>query len=153
MSIFSDALSGRTTWTTAATQIGQWFGQIIGPSPTAQVVAQAGTVMTDLKQAASDAISLSETLMGPLLAAGALAVEAAADTALKAAVGPFSTVLTPAIDTAISDVETQLTAAIKARSAALRASLAPKPAAQATAASNQQQTGLQSVPPATLLQN
>lgn len=132
MSIFSNALSGRITWATAGSQIATWFSQILGPEPTAAATQEAGALMTDLKQAASDAISLAETLMGPLLAAGALAVEAAADSALKAAIGPFANALTPAIDTAISDVETQLTAAIKARTAAMRASLAAKPAAQST---------------------
>lgn len=128
MSIVSDALLGKITWATAGNQIGQWFSQILGPQPTAQATQQMGVLMSDLKQTASDAISLSDTLMGPLLAAGALAVEAAVDGALKAAIGPAATVVTPAIDTAISDVEAQLVAAIRARTVAFRASLAPKPA-------------------------
>lgn len=125
MSIISDALSGRTTWSTAANQIAGWFARIAGPAASADVLQKSGALMSDLKQAASDAVSLSETLMGPLLSAGALAVEAAADTALKAAIGPAASMLTPAIDTAISDVETQLIAAIRTRSAAIRASLSP----------------------------
>jgi hypothetical protein len=127
MSIISDALSGRTTWPTAAAQIGAWFSQVLGPQPTAAATSEAGALMTDLKQTASDAVSLADTLMGPLLAAGALAVEAAADTALKAAIGPVAGVITPAMDTAISDVEAQLVAAIHTRALAFRASLAPKP--------------------------
>lgn len=123
MSIISDALSRRITWPTAANQIGAWFTKIAGPTTSAEALQKSGALMADLKQAASDAISLSETLMGPILAVGAVAVEIAADTALKAAIGPAATILTPAIDTAIGDVETQLIAAIKTRSASIRASL------------------------------
>lgn len=131
MSIVSDALNKRTTWSAAASQLGQWVAQILGPQPTAQATQQAGVLLADLKQSTSDAISLADTLMGPLLAAGALAVETAADAALKAAIGPVASIITPAMDTAISDVETQLIAAIRTRTAAFRASLAPKPSAPA----------------------
>lgn len=131
MSIISDALGRRITWSTAAVQIGAWMSKSIGPQATDQAKQEAGALMTDLKQAASDAISLADTLMGPLLAVGALAVEAAADTALKAAIGPVSGVITPAIDTAIQDVERQLTAAIHARALAFRAALGPQPQASA----------------------
>lgn len=128
MSILSDAFGKRITWTTAATQIGQWIAQILGPNASAEAAQEAGALMSDLKQAASDAIGLADTALGPILAAGALAAEAAADTALKAAVGPVATVITPALDTAITQIENGLINAIKARSVALRASLAPHPA-------------------------
>jgi hypothetical protein len=127
MSILSDAFSKRITWTTAATQIGQWFAQILGPNASGEAAQQAGALMSDLKQAASDAIGLADTALGPILAAGALAVEGAADTALKAAIGPAATIITPAIDAAITQAENALVAAIKARSVALRASLAQHP--------------------------
>lgn len=127
MSIVSDALGKRITWGTATAQIGQWFSQILGPNASAEAAQQAGALMADLKQSASDAIGLADTALGPILAAGALAAEVAADTALKAAIGPLATVVTPAIDTAITQAENALVAAIRARSVAMRASLS-KPA-------------------------
>lgn len=127
MSILSDALSKRITWSTAAQQLGDWVAKIIGPNASAQAAAQGGALLTDLKQAASDAIALADTALGPLLATGAQAVEVAADAAIAAALGPAAPILTPVVDAGLMQAEKALVAAIHTRFLAARASLAQHP--------------------------
>lgn len=126
MSIISDAATGKTTWATAGGLIAQYIAKAFGQTSADPVVAQqAGQLMTDLKQAASDAIGLADTALGPIIGAGALAVEAAMDAALTRAIGPLATQITPSIDTTITQAANALKAAIDARALAMRAKLTP----------------------------
>ncbi len=116
MSIISQLAKGAITWGEAETQIETWFGKAWSGVPS--------TVQADAKQAASDALGLADTALGPIIAAGALAVEGAATTALTAAgVGALS----PAADAAISNISNSLKAEVDITIAKWRAELTPGP--------------------------
>lgn len=123
MSIISDALTRKITWTTAAQEIGQWFSQVFAhAAPEAQQALTAA--QAELKQAASNAIAFADTALGPIIAAGAATVSTAANTALAAALGPVGAgAITPAMDAAIIHVAESLKAEIDAEAIALRAKL------------------------------
>ncbi len=123
MSILSDLFRGKITWDTAKTEIESWATKTESQIPGATELA--GAVTADLKQAASDAISMADTLAGPLLATGADAVSAAFTTAATAYLGPFGAVVSPAAHDAIAKIRDGLKAALDAEAAALIASLKP----------------------------
>lgn len=116
MSIISQLAKGAITWQTAVGQIEGWFAKGFASAP--------AIVQQDAKQAASDALGLADTALGPIIAAGALAVEGAATTALTAAgVGALS----PAADAAISNISNSLKAEVDITIAKWRAELTPGP--------------------------
>lgn len=123
MSIFSNLFHGRITWQTAASQIETWAQQSVAANPALQ--ATAADVMTELKQAASDAIATADTLAGPLLAAGADVVAGAFNVAATSYLGPFGAVASSASHDAVMRIRDGLKAAIDAEAAALIASLKP----------------------------
>lgn len=130
MSILSELFRGKITWQTAKQEIEAWTTQTVAHNPDLQETASA--VMTDLKQAASDAIATADTLAGPLLATGADAVAAAFTTAATTYLGPFGGIASAASHDAIAKIRDGLKAALDAEAAALIASL--KPAASAPVA-------------------
>lgn len=123
MSILSSLFRGKITFSTAATQIEAWAAQTVDANPA--LAETAGAVVSDLKQAASDAIGAADSMAGPLLAAGADVVSQAFDVAAKAYLGPFGAVVSPAAHDAIDRIRDGLKAAIDAEALALKASLAP----------------------------
>lgn len=134
MSILSQLFRGKITWSAAETQIETWATQTEAQVP--GLTAITGAVMTDLKQAASDAIATADTLAGPLLATGADAVAAAFTTAATAYLGPFGAVVSPAAHDAIAKIRDGLKAALDAEAASLIASLKPSVAQNATPPQN-----------------
>lgn len=126
MSIFSQLFEGKITWSQAESQIEAWATKTEAQIP--GLTATVGGVMTDLKQAASDAIATADTLAGPLLATGADAVSAAFTTAATAYLGPFGAIASAASHDAIAKIRDGLKAALDAEAAALIASLKPAPA-------------------------
>lgn len=123
MSIFSQLYHGKITWQTAASQIETWTQQTVAHSPALEATASA--VMTDLKQAASDAIATADTLAGPLLATGADIVAGAFSTAATAYLGPFGAIASAASHDAIAKIRDGLKAAIDGEAAAMIATLKP----------------------------
>ena len=132
MSIISQLLSGKISFGTAVVQIEQWFAKELSGSSPAAAAAQAA--VSDLKQAASNAVFLADTAPGGLLNTGAVAVEGAANAAITAALGPVAPQLTPAVDSAILHIASSLKAAIDAEAARIRASLATPPVTMAPVA-------------------
>ena len=127
MSILSDLLNHKITFSQAASEFVGWGDKIIANDPAA--TAAVGVIVADAKQAASDAVALAGTALGNLIAPATLAVEAAASGAMTAAIGPVgSALLTPAVDSAITTVSNLLKAEIDAAESALRASLKPSAA-------------------------
>ena len=108
MSILSDALSGKITFAQAETQAIAWASHIINSDPA--LSNAAGAVLTDVKQAASNAISMADTAVGVAILPAAKGVEVALDAALasvtKGASVPFNGFVNDGID--------QMAAAIKA---------------------------------------
>lgn len=123
MSILSDAWNRKITWTQAGSEIVSWFEHVI-PQATAAAQPELTQAMSDLKQAASNALGWADTALGPIMATGTAVVEGAANVALISVVGPTAAgAITPGLDAAISAVSAGLKAAIDAEEAALRAKL------------------------------
>lgn len=122
MSILSDAWTGKITWQTAATQIEAYVAKAFSGSA---IATQAESViLTDLKQAASDAVGAADTLLGQLIGPATVTVETAVNGLLASAVGPVPAgIVTPAIDHAIITAANALKSAIDAEVVAFRASL------------------------------
>jgi len=121
MSIISQLAEGKITWSQAETQVAGWFGKIFAASPPA-IQADVTAAEADAKQVASDALGLADTALGPIISAGALAVEGAATVALTAAgVGALS----PAADAAISNIGNALKTEVDLTIAKWRAGLVP----------------------------
>lgn len=88
MAIITDALKGKISWGTAATEIGQWFSQITAKSPAlGQMVAADVTIA---KQYASNAISFADGLLASNQANIARATETALETELGVLTGGLS---------------------------------------------------------------
>jgi hypothetical protein len=126
MSILSDLLSKKITFSQAADEVVQWGEKMIGGNAAASQAVSAA--VSDLKQAASNAVALADTALGALLQPATVAVEAAASGAITAAIGPVAAgALTPAVDSAIDNITAALKAEIDAAAMSARAALA-KPA-------------------------
>lgn len=123
MSILTDLLSKKITFSQAVTEGESWFSTILGKSPIA-VQADVAQGLSDFKQAASNAVALADTALGPILAVGTTAIETAANTALMAATGGAAAPLTPIMDSGIGQVVAALHAEIDAVAAQFRAKLA-----------------------------
>jgi hypothetical protein len=121
MSILSDAWTGKTTWQTAVTRIEADVTKAFSGSTVATQAEAA--ILTDLKQAASNAIGAADTLLGGLIGPATLTVETTVNGLLASAVGPVAGVVTPAIDAAIVTAANALKAAVDAQVVAFRASL------------------------------
>lgn len=126
MSILTDALSHKITFPTAVAEFGQWVSRLVSGNAIAEQAAS--TVLSDLKQAASNAIDLADKALGPIVLVGSTAVEAAANTAIASALGPNAAALTPAVDHAIQTIADALHAEIDAAATKARAALTPQPA-------------------------
>lgn len=122
MSILSDVWNKKITWATAAQEIETYVAKAFSDS---SVVSQVeSSILTGLKQAASDAVGAADTLLGQLIGPATVTVEQAVNSLLVSAVGTVPAgVVTPAIDAAIVQASNALKAAIDAEVVAFRASL------------------------------
>ena len=66
MSIISQLFSGKITFSQAESQAETWFSTILSKAP-ASVQGDVATGLSDLKQAASDAVGLADTALGGIL--------------------------------------------------------------------------------------
>lgn len=124
MSILNDLLKKRITFNQAAVQIEQWAAQVVRnllSDPT--VVATTGAVLSDLKQAASDALSLGDSLAGPIIAAEAAAIEGAADAVFKAYFGPAAPIASKATHDSVDRIAAGMTALIHIKVLQYKASM------------------------------
>ncbi|HEY5006641.1 MAG TPA: hypothetical protein VII42_01470, partial [Caulobacteraceae bacterium] len=104
MSILSQLFAGKISFDQAVAQGEQWFSTLLSKAPPG-VQALASQGLSDFKQAASNAVALADTDLGPIMAAGVTVVEGAASTALTAAFGaPAATQLTPGVDAGIAAI-------------------------------------------------
>lgn len=127
MSILSQLFAGKITFNQAVAQGEQWFSTLLTKAPTV-VQSDVAQGLSDFKQAASNAVALADTALGPIMAIGTTAVEAAATTALTTAFGaPAAMALTPGIDAGITAVANGLHAEIDAVAAQFRAAIVSTP--------------------------
>lgn len=134
MSILSQLLRRQITFGVAAKQFEDWGAQTVKTLASEPLVVQtAGAVVSDLKQAASNAVAIADSLAGPIIAGSASAVEATADTAFKAYFGPFAPIASLATHDSVDRIAASLKALIDARAAEFKANMqvasAPVPAA------------------------
>lgn len=92
MSILSDLLGKKITFSQAVTETETWAEQLIAHDPT--VTAVTGDVVTEIKQGASNAVDLADSALGAIIAPASKALEATLETALAAATKGLSTGLT-----------------------------------------------------------
>jgi hypothetical protein len=120
MSILTQLLKKQITFTQAATEIENWAQSLV--SKDANLTAATGVLVTDLKQAASNAVDLADhefaTYVQPAADAVAVALESALASASKGATLPFNPFVTHGIDTIASAVKAEVDAwAMQAKSA------------------------------------
>lgn len=129
MSIVLDLLKGKITWDTAEAEIEGWGAKIVSNFENdPAVVAATGGVVSDLKQAASDALSTADTLAGPIIAAAAETMSAAITAAATAYLGPFGANASAAAHDAIQKIGDGVKAEVDAVIAQLQSQLkAPPP--------------------------
>lgn len=109
-------------WTKIETTLEGWEEALVSHAPsTAPIVA---AVTSDLKQAASDAITLASGALSDIAGPAATAISTAAQTALAAATGGLSAPLNPAIENGVDTVINYLVSVLKADGMAFKASLA-----------------------------
>ena len=133
MSILSQLFAKKITFGQAVSQGEQWFSTILSKAPGA-VQADVASGLSDFKQAASSAVALADTQLGPILATGTTIVESAANTALTSAIGPAAGLVTPAVDAGITSVMNALHAELDAVEAKFRSDYLSATPAQATPA-------------------
>lgn len=124
MSILSDLLHKRISFSQAAQQIETWGVQTVkGLLNDPAVVSTTGAVISDLKQAASDALSLGDTLAGPIIAAEAGTIEASADAVFKAYFGPYAVIASKATHDSVDRIAAGLAALIHSKALEYKASM------------------------------
>lgn len=121
MSILSDAMSGKITFSEAVSEATGWVQHMVAQDPTA--TAAAGAILSDIKQAASDAISIGEGALGAIITPAALSIEATLDATLSAATHGLSVPFNPIINAGIDTIANALKAEIDAWSAKTKAGL------------------------------
>ena len=95
MSILSQLIHGKITWAQALTDIEAWAGALLDKAPL-PIHDAINAAVKDVKQGASDAIALGDTLAGPLIDTAASAAGIAFKAAVTTYLGPFGATVTPA---------------------------------------------------------
>ena len=104
MSILTDLMEKKITWHVAETEAEQWASNIVAHDPA--LSAAAGTILSDVKQAASNAITLADTALGQWIVPASKGVEVALETFLAGATKgvsvPFNSFVSDGIDAAVA---------------------------------------------------
>ena len=108
MSILSELIEGKITFSQAAAEAAAWADALISPDPTLQ--ASTTAVLSDVKQAASNAVEMADSALAAFILPAAKTVETALDTALAGATGGVSV----GFNVFINDGVDQIAGAIKA---------------------------------------
>lgn len=123
MSILTDLLAKKITFSQATAEASAWVSHVFANDQVAS--AAAAVVLSDLKQAASNAVDLADKALGAVIAPATIAIETAANAAIAQAVGPVGAgLLTPAADHAIETIAAALKAEVDAAALKAKAALA-----------------------------
>lgn len=123
MSIFSNLIHGRITLDTALTQAEEWGSKLVAND--SAFTEATGELVSIAKAGASEALTLADNALGPLIAPAADTLETALEGFLAKATGGVSVVLNPAISGAIDQGASVLHKAIDAWVLEAKAKLAP----------------------------
>jgi hypothetical protein len=122
VSILTDLIEGKITFSTAALEVEQWGEKLISSDATLTNVA--GALVSDAKQAASDAISIGDTALSAVILPASKAVEAALEGALASATKGLSVGFNPLISSGIDTIASALQSEIATWSLQAKAALA-----------------------------
>lgn len=128
LSILTDLIQKKITFSQAEQEIVSWATHLTASDPTA--AAAVGALVSDAKQAASDAITIGDTALGAIIAPASLAVETAVESALSAATHGVSNIFNPLISAGIDTIANALKAQIDASAMKAKAQLAATPSGQ-----------------------
>lgn len=101
MSILTELLHGKITFSQAKTEAETWAQQLTAKDPT--LAAAVSETLSVVKQGASDAIMLADSALGAHIVPATEAVEAALNAALAGATGGLSVPFNPIMDAAIEN--------------------------------------------------
>ncbi len=133
MSILSDLRAGKITWTQAIAEVVAWGEKIVAGEPA--LTNAVGAVVSDIKQAASDAVSDADAAFAAFIGPATASLESSLDTALAGYTHGFSLILNPLINDTIDKIAAAAVAEANAWALKAKASLAPASAPAQTAAS------------------
>jgi hypothetical protein len=125
MSILSDLLNKKITFQQAVTEATSWATTLT--SHDATLTADVGTALSGVKQAASDAITLGDTLVGQAIGPATVATETALDAALAGLTKGASVPFNPFVNDGIDAMANAVKNAADAWALQAKASLVPKP--------------------------
>lgn len=123
MSILSELRKGNITWSQAESQVVAWGEKIIAGDPT--LTNAVGAVVSDIKQAASNAIGDADAAFVAFIGPATQGLEGALDTALAGYTHGFSLVLNPLINDTIDKIEAAAVAEANTWALKAKAALAP----------------------------
>ncbi|HKT53834.1 MAG TPA: hypothetical protein VJP88_05245 [Caulobacteraceae bacterium] len=125
MSILTDLLHGKITFSQAATQAASWAQKLVNANPEAS--AFAGATLNAVKQGASNMIMLADTELAQHFAQIVGGVETAADAALTGATGGKALPAVPLVNATIEQIASAGKAALDAWALQAKANLAAAP--------------------------
>lgn len=133
MSILTDLIEGKITFGQAAAEAGQWASNLVSHDST--LSGAAGAVLSDVKQAASNAVDMADTALGGYILPAAKGVEGLLETALAGATGgvsvPFNPLISDGIDRIANAVKAEADAwSLKAKGQLAAPAAAPAPQSQ-----------------------
>ena len=126
MSILSDLLHKRITFSQAASEATSWVEKMIASDPASQQAAAAA--LTGVKQAASNAVMLADTGLQAAITPAAETVAGAAEAAFAAATKGASLPFNPLITSGFDAIANALKAEIDVVALKAKAALATPPA-------------------------
>ena len=126
MSILTDLMAKKITFSQAVTEVESWGANVLKNDPTA--TAAVGAVTSDLKQAASDAVTIAESDLQPFIAPAAAATSVALEAALAGLTKGVSLPFNPLITAGIDTIANAVNAEVQAWAAQAKASLVATPA-------------------------
>jgi hypothetical protein len=132
MSILSDLRAGKITWTQAVSEVVAWGQKLIAGDPA--LTTAVGAVVSDVKQAASNAIQDADTAFAAFIGPATTTLEAGLDAALAGYTKGLSLTFNPLINDTVDKIAAAAVAEANAWALKAKAALAPSTAAAASVA-------------------
>jgi hypothetical protein len=129
MSILTDLRAGKITWTQAASEVAAWGQKLIAGDPA--LTTAVGAVMSDVRQAASNAIEDADTAFASFIGPATTTLEAGLDAALAGYTKGLSLSFNPLINDTIDKISAAAVAEANAWALKAKAALAPAAAGAA----------------------
>jgi hypothetical protein len=123
MSILSDLRGGKITWTQAISEVAAWAQKLIAGDPT--LTTAVGAVVSDVKQAASNAVQDADTAFAAFIGPATTALETGLDAALAGYTKGLSITFNPLINDTIDKIAGAAVAEANAWALKAKAALAP----------------------------